>query len=402
VAWTAAAGVGLLFVLGIFALGRAVPDDDRFWGVFATGWLLAAAASMPAVLMIAYLDRRDPEPAWVGALAYFWGALVATGLGLVIRVAAMGPVSQIFDETAGLFDTTNLGVQIVDRNVLFDWLETALAAPFAEEALKALALLILLFLAPPLIGSVRDGIVYGALVGLGFAVAETALFIGGRYANAGIAPFLTQLVPRFVFGGINGHAIYSALFGAALGLAVEQERGSWVRKTLLVIGGFLLAVSAHAMSNAFGPSALVIIVSLVGIDPGVVSIAELWFLSAVKVLMTTGWAYLILGYFVVRSGYSELDVIRTELIHEVPVAATKEEYELAKSEGIWKLRRIPGMRRRVSLSLVRAQNRIALFRHRLELSGRPLDDDVVLSDLRAQIASIRARGGFAPVLDHGE
>jgi RsiW-degrading membrane proteinase PrsW (M82 family) len=393
--------VGLLFVLGILALGRSVPDDDRFWGVFATGWLLAATASIPAALLIAYLDRRDPEPAWVGALAYFWGALVATGLGLVIRVAAMGPASEIFDETAALFDTTNFGVQIVDRNVLFEWLETALAAPLVEEALKALAVLILLFLAPRLIGSVRDGIVYGALVGLGFAVAETALFIGGRFANAGIAPFLAQVVPRFVFGGINGHAIYSALFGAGLGLAVEAERGSWVRKTLLVIGGFLLAVSAHAMSNAFGPFALVIIVSLVGIDPGVVSIAELWFLSAVRVLMTTGWAYLILGYFVVRSGYNELDVIRTELIHEVPGAATKEEYELVKSEGIWKLRRIPGMRRRVSLSLVRAQNRLALFRHRLGLSGRPLDDDVVLSDLRAQIASIRARSGLAPAHDHG-
>ena len=127
----------MLFVLGILALGRSVPDDDRFWGVFATGWLLAATASIPAALLIAYLDRRDPEPAWVGALAYFWGALVATGLGLVIRVAAMGPASEIFDETAALFDTTNFGVQIVDRNVLFEWLETALAAPLVEEALKA-------------------------------------------------------------------------------------------------------------------------------------------------------------------------------------------------------------------------------------------------------------------------
>jgi RsiW-degrading membrane proteinase PrsW (M82 family) len=402
VAWAALTGVGLLFVAGILALAATVPDDPRFWGVFATGWLLAALASIPAVLLIAYLDRRDPEPAWVGALAYFWGALIATGLGLVIRVAAIGPISQMFDETAGLFDTTKFGVQIVDRAVVFEWLETALVAPFAEEAIKALALLVLLFLAPQLLGSVRDGIVYGALVGLGFAVAETALYIGAYYVNAGLTPFLSQLIPRFVFGGINGHAIYSALFGAAVGLAIETERGSSVRKILLVLGGFLLAVSAHLMANAFGPSALVMMVSLLGIDPGVLTITELWFLSALRILLTNGWAYLVIGYLVVRSGYKELEVIRTELIYEVPGAATQEEYDLLDKESIWRLRRIPEVRRRVSMSLVRHQNRLALFRHRLELSGRPLDGDVVLAGLRADIATIRVKSGLVPGLDHGD
>ena len=390
VAVAALAGVVLLFALGILALASAVPQDPRFWGVFATGWLLAAAASLPAVFLIAYLDRRDPEPWWIGSLAYFWGALVATGLGLVIRTAAMGPVSEIFDETAGLFDTTELGVQIVDRAVLFDWLETALAAPFAEEALKALALLILWLLVPSLLGGVRDGVVYGALIGLGFAVAETALYIGGWYANAGIVPFLSQLIPRFVFGGVNGHAVYTALFGAALGLAIETEIGSWVRKTLLVSGGFLLAVSAHAMANAFGPSALIMIVSLAGIDPGVLSVAELWLLSAVKVLMTNGWTYLILGYLVVRSGYRELEIIKSELAEEVPGAVTRDEYKLLQNMSIWRLPRIPWVSRRVSLSLVRAQNRIAFRRHRLQRSGRTLNEDDVLSRIRAEIASIRA------------
>ena len=244
----------MLFVAGFLALSGTFPDDSRFWKMFALGWIFAALVSLPAVGLLVYLDRRDPEPWWAGSLAYFWGAVVATGLGLVVRTVAIGPISAFFDDTATTFDTTAFGVQIVDTSILFDWLETAFLAPIIEEGLKALALLVLIMLMPALLNGVRDGIVYGALVGLGFAVAETAMYIGGWYANAGFAPFMGQLVPRFVFGGINGHAVYTALFGAASGLAIETKKGAWVRKGALVVGGYLLAVSAHSMSNAFvGP-----------------------------------------------------------------------------------------------------------------------------------------------------
>lgn len=167
-------GVVLLFIAGLVVLASNAPDDARYWRVFVIGWLLAAAASIPAVALLVYLDRRDPEPWWAGSLAYFWGALVATGLGLVIRIAALGSITEAFDQTAGLFDTAALGVQIAGPSVVLVWLDTALLAPVVEEVIKALALLILVAFLPSLINGVRDGVVYGALVGLGFAVAETA------------------------------------------------------------------------------------------------------------------------------------------------------------------------------------------------------------------------------------
>jgi RsiW-degrading membrane proteinase PrsW (M82 family) len=403
VATGALAGIVLLFAAGMIVLSRNTPDDPSYWRVFGIGWLLAVGASIPAVALLVYLDRRDPEPWWTGTLAYFWGAVVATGLGLLIRTEWMGRVSETFDETAGMFDTSELGVQIVDPSVIFSWLDTALLAPVVEEGIKAVALLIVVALLPSLINGVRDGVVYGALVGLGFAVAETAMYVGNTYLDAGFAPFMGQLVPRFVFGGINGHAIYSALFGAGIGMAIEIEKGRWVRQTLLIVGGFLLAVSAHAMSNGFGPTALVMLTSIFSIDPGLLTIGELWWLSAGKVLMTTGWAYVVLAYLLVRSGTTELGVIKTELQEETEPTVLAAELPLIESEGMWRMRRIPWLPRRVSVRLVRQQNRVAFRREHLIHHGRPLDGDQWLGDLRTAVASLR---GVATTTDrdsdHGE
>lgn len=379
----------VLVALGTFFLTSGMPDDPRFWPVLMSGLLLAALASVPAVLLLRYLDRRDPEPWSIATLAYLWGAVVATGFGLVIRSRALEPLFRIFDESAALFTPTQFGLEITDRAALFDWLETALAAPVIEESVKALALILLAILFPGLISGVRDGVIYGALVGLGFAVMETALYIGSWYADAGISSYMGQLVPRFVFFGVNGHLIYSALFGAAFGLAIEYTRRGWVAKTLTIFGGLLLAISAHAMSNAFGPVSLIVLVSLFGIDPGYLNFGELWWLSALEVLLTYSWAYVILIYLTVRSGYSELEIIRAELEDEHPPVVAHEERPLIEAEGLWRLRRLPWLSRRTSVRVVRAQNRLAFRRRLMQRNGRPIDTDAAMTRLREHIVNTK-------------
>ena len=314
---------------------------------------------------------------------------MATGFGLVIRSRALEPLFRIFDESAALFTPTQFGLEITDRAALFDWLETALAAPVIEESVKALALILLAILFPGLISGVRDGVIYGALVGLGFAVMETALYIGSWYADAGISSYMGQLVPRFVFFGVNGHLIYSALFGAAFGLAIEYTRRGWVAKTLTIFGGLLLAISAHAMSNAFGPVSLIVLVSLFGIDPGYLNFGELWWLSALEVLLTYSWAYVILIYLTVRSGYSELEIIRAELEDEHPPVVAHEERPLIEAEGLWRLRRLPWLSRRTSVRVVRAQNRLAFRRRLMQRNGRPIDTDAAMTRLREHIVNTK-------------
>ena len=52
-----------------------------------------------------------------------------------------------------------------------------LVAPLVEESLKGLAVLLIMWLLRAEFDDVRDGIVYGALVGLGFSISEYGLYL---------------------------------------------------------------------------------------------------------------------------------------------------------------------------------------------------------------------------------
>jgi protease PrsW len=381
-----------VFIAGLVQLvGPAIESSDVA-GVALSGYFLALGVAVPCVVLVAYLDRREREPWWLATLAYLWGAVVATGLALALNATVTGSVAKLFDETTAIADTTALGIQVVDPAGLFVWLETGLVAPLLEEAVKGIALVMLFMLLPTEANSMRDGIVYGALVGLGFAVMETTVYITTEYAATGVAPYISQIVPRFALFGVSGHALYSAMFGAGLGMARQSLTYGRVRRFLVPFSAFLLAVSAHAMSNVFGPYAFAAAASLTGTaTDGMVSVGQLWVLSLVEIVSVNLWALVIIIYMGVRSGYWELDVAKTELRDEVPGAVSLEEYRLVEAEGLWRLRRIGGVSSRWSARLVRAQNELAFRRHDVRRAGGDPDEDALIEQRRAQVASIRAR-----------
>ena len=86
----------------------------------------------------------------------------------------------------------------------------------------------------------RDGLVYGALVGLGFTWFEAALYVVNVYAKFGVAAYGLQLGARYALFGLGGHAMFTALFGASLGLALQTRR-KWLR-ILAPIAGLCLAI----------------------------------------------------------------------------------------------------------------------------------------------------------------
>ena len=333
-----------MFIAGLVQLvGPAIQSPDVA-GVALSSYFLALGAAVPCVVLVAYLDRREREPWWLATLAYLWGAVVATGLALALNATVTESVANLFDETAAIADTTALGIQVVDPNALFVWLETGFVAPLVEESVKGIALVILFLLLPAEANSMRDGIVYGALVGLGFAVMETTVYITTEYAATGIAPYVSQIVPRFALFGVSGHALYSGIFGAGLGMARQSLTYGRIRRFLVPFGALVLAVSAHAMSNVFGPYAFAAAASLTGTaTDGMVTVGQLWVLSLVEIASVNLWALVIVVYMGVRSGYWELDVAKTELREEVPGAVSPEEYLLVEAEGLWRLRRITGV-----------------------------------------------------------
>src|SRR6476620_11825924 len=103
-----------------------------------------------------------------------------------------------------------------------------ISAPIAEELAKAIGVLLLFWLLRAEFDNMRDGIVYGALVGLGFTWFEAALYVANVYAKFGVAAYGLQLGARYALFGLGGHAMFTALFGASLGLALQTER-KWLR-----------------------------------------------------------------------------------------------------------------------------------------------------------------------------
>jgi RsiW-degrading membrane proteinase PrsW (M82 family) len=381
---------GLLVVFGgaLWVLvGAAMPRPD-LWGVILTGLLLALTFGLPAILLVVFLDRREPEPWWLLALTFLWGAVVATTVTFALETwASEWLISQFADEAA-LVDTTNLGYQFASPGELFTWFQTSLIAPVIEEGIKALALILVFLLLPTEANSMRDGIVYGALVGLGYAVVETATYITYGYSGTGSPDYMSQLIPRFVLFGVNGHALYTALFGAALGAARQSKEYGWVRKILVSVGGFLLALAAHAMANAFGPFALSGFAAVTGAGP-TVTVAQLWLLQLATLMATNVWAYVVIIYLATRSGYWELGVCRSELAEEGAPAITPDELALVESEGLWILRRVPGLPRRQSARMVRAQNELAFRRHDVRRAGADPGSDHLVEEWRAVIADLR-------------
>ena len=98
--------------------------------------------------------------------------------------------------------------------------------------------------------AVIDGVVYGAIAGLGFAAIENFIYIINIYSAAAPAGVSTQLESAAQTAYVRsfvgpGHVIYSAFAGYYLGLAKfnPDNRGP------IVVKGLLIAVFIHALYN---------------------------------------------------------------------------------------------------------------------------------------------------------
>ena len=183
-----------------------------------------AATTVPTLiyaLIIWWLDRYEKEPLPLLLVAFTWGALPAIGIALLFELAL-----------AGVAAASPLGPGVARWGV----------APLVEEPAKALALVGLFVFARGEFDGPLDGIVYGALVGFGFAMTENLWYflLDNPAALAG------HIWSRSIlFGGT--HALFTAVVGIALGL-VRNDPRRWLGYVVLP-GGLLVAVLLHALHN---------------------------------------------------------------------------------------------------------------------------------------------------------
>jgi protease PrsW len=89
-----------------------------------------------------------------------------------------------------------------------------------------------------------DGIVYAAAAALGFATAENALYLFKAY-GIGTETVATLGIIR-AFLSVPGHALWSAMWGYALGFAKFSDAK---RGRELIVRGILLAAVLHGIFN---------------------------------------------------------------------------------------------------------------------------------------------------------
>jgi len=259
--------------------------------------LSLAAAILPAALyalLVWWGDRYEKEPLGLLAITFVWGAIPAILISLVAEA---------------LFGIPLAGLQ-AER--LANVLEASAMAPIVEEMAKGVAILGVFLLFRREFDDLLDGVVYGALVGIGFGMTENLIyfvssFLEGGWTDLGVVIFL-----RSVVFGLN-HAFFTAFTGAGFGLA-RLARRRWQR-WLAPLLGLGAAIAFHGMHNLG------------------VTLAEVSLAGFLMSLLTDLGGLLVVLVIVLVAWRQERRWLQEELKEEVDTLLTATEYEAAITYG---------------------------------------------------------------------
>jgi RsiW-degrading membrane proteinase PrsW (M82 family) len=343
--------------------------------------LSVAAASVPALFyagLVLRLDRYEIEPTRAIIACFAWGAI-----GAILLSVIGGLVVQAYLEGALGTDLASLA-------------STAVAAPLIEETCKGIAVLAVLIVARDEIDSTLDGLVYGALVGVGFAMTENILYFGQSYLSGGIGEFGILVVARAVLSGL-GHPSYTAVTGAAIGWA-RGRYGRGVARFIVPVLGWCAAVALHAAWNA----GLIVTAALLGEEAGLLESV------AIQSVLVIVPAVLVLYGVARMSARHELQILRDELQTEVALGTiTQAEYQTIVDNSL-RQRALVVARRAGGRGLQSRQRAFfqtaaeLAFRHHHEHQGEPVNsaklaqddsDRQRLSELRGELAVTGLPGG---------
>ena len=227
-----------------------------------TAAVLFALFAVPFWLFVSELDFLEREPTALRVLAFAWGGLVATAVAI--------PGSAALDDLVAKLGSPHLAA---------DW-GAALAGPTVEEIAKTLGVVAIVLIARAQVNSVLDGVVYGAMVGLGFQIVEDIVFAVGAVALAGqgddVQPVVATFLLRGFLAGIWSHTLFGALAGAGIGyLVVRHDRPRRIRIGVAALGVTGAWASPHAVElaaaratgSATGAVALLAVLLLKGLPP---------------------------------------------------------------------------------------------------------------------------------------
>ncbi len=229
-----------LFML--LVVGSAVVVGTQqltYLSAYPGAWLLSvillAITAIPAAVVIYRFDQFEPEPVSMILAAVLWGGLVAITF-------------------AGLTNNYFLGLlqNVMSPNAFQSW-GAAIVAPIDEELYKGAGLVILFLIARDEIDGLMDGLVYGAMIGLGFQTVENIQYFVHAAANSHggqLTPVLSTYVLRVLISGLYSHTLFTGLTG--FGFAYFVTRLDRSRQTRFAVAALFaaLAAAAHFVWNS--------------------------------------------------------------------------------------------------------------------------------------------------------
>ena len=203
-----------------------------------TGMILIIlfAAFVPSLLLMLLVkntERTDREPTGKLLSGFLRGATIAVFLAIIIELFL----------TYLIFGTNFLPVtELLCRYPAIGTLILAcIIAPFTEELTKAIGIRPLTARA----GEIEDGIVYGAVVGLGFAATENFFYETSAFIEGGATVLIGTIFIRTISSALL-HASASSITGYGLTSAKFRKR-SWIPY-------YLMAVLLHGIFNLIASS----------------------------------------------------------------------------------------------------------------------------------------------------
>lgn len=307
------------------------------------------AAVLPALLyftLFYWADRHEREPLQLSIAAFLWGAIPAIILSVFGEIYLSVALIQSPDTVTGAL------------------LERATIAPVVEELIKGAALLGLYIWFYSEFDNVLDGLIYGVIVGLGFAMSENFLYFLGAVGTSDYSTLTTVIFLRAVLFGLN-HAFYTGLTGIGFGIA-RNARNPWNRLFYPLLG-LAAAIAVHSIHN-------------LGIS--LMAYNQLSILFSI-VLAVLGVMVLI---FVIRLTWSsERSIFRAELEEEINYTISAEEYETLLDNWHRPLRRL-NQTERAKVRRLHLSAELALHKQRLRRLGTEREPS-----LPEQITRIRAK-----------
>ncbi|MFI5840882.1 PrsW family intramembrane metalloprotease [Catenuloplanes sp. NPDC051500] len=204
--------LALLLVAGLARMAMFLRESITVYPVATVvAVVLFALYAVPFWVFVGGLDFMEREPRTLLATAFAWGALVATA----VAIPGSGALHNVLAKLISPGFATTWGAAIV--------------GPTVEETVKVLGVFAIVLVAAAQVNSPLDGVVYGAMVGLGFQVAEDVVFAVNAVAVEGqgdrISPVVVTFFLRGFLAGLWSHTLFGALAGFGVGyLVVRTDR----------------------------------------------------------------------------------------------------------------------------------------------------------------------------------